>query len=356
MPSLIFNRPATRPYGDDAFFPDARVQWWYFSAELENGYRLMTFFLPRSLGETDGHDSSEPIVEIVLMKPGGNAIRQRRFFSPSEVAAQTGRLDVSLGDECRLSLEESPSPGKYVLKAQAGRLGYDLELVPELPPWAPLGKTQRIPRMIMALARRSLRTPDYFDYVPFVPRGRLTGSIRLDGEAMEVQGTGYHEQGWMNFAIHRFVPAWYWMHIEQAPWTIISGAGLPPRGVPVPGKVPRGGIAYVAQENQCLMSACDFTGFLVNWERISLGHPQKPGDRGMAWEVSARFWRPGLKVRVQLHSREVLDYMAFEHASETAERPYWSQALADAEVTIRRGRSETRFSTQAILESMVTGM
>ena len=67
----LFNRPWTRPPADDAHAPDAVVQWWYFDAVLKNGMKLMTFFLPRLLGITDGHDPDHA-VGAVADRPQGS--------------------------------------------------------------------------------------------------------------------------------------------------------------------------------------------------------------------------------------------------------------------------------------------
>ncbi len=348
---LLLNRAQPVPRNNSAYAPDAVVQWWYFDAQLANGWRLLTFFLPKALGTTDGHAPDQPQVEIVLRSPQGETILERRFFKPEQFSASTTTLDAAFGDDCSLAYD--PDKGRYLLKARAGRLAYDLEILPELPPWSPLSKTGRSNRPIFMLARRDLFTKDYFHYAPFVPRGKLSGKIIVDGQAMDADGSAYHEQGRMNFPLNKMVPVWYWLHIEKAPWTIISGTAHPPEGLP--GNRPWGGYGYIANKNTPLMSGLDMSGLFVLWTRIHHDFPQKPGDQGLAWDVTARFFRPGLLVRVSLSSLYVLDYLPFEHGEKTPQQPYWAQTVARTEVDIVHGLKKARFSCEGILETMVTG-
>ena len=159
----------------------------------------------------------------------------------------------------------------------------------------------------------------------------------------------------MSFPLHELLPAWYWLHIEQPPWTILSGTAAPPPGIPVPGKGTRGGFAYVQKGERRLLAASDGSGWLVNWTRIEKQSPGAQEEASMAWEAEVRLHRPGLKVKAKLFTQDILEYIPFEVPGKTIVRPYWGQTLAKTEVEILHGFKRSRLEGEAVLETMVTG-
>jgi len=335
------------------------MQWWYFDAVLDNGHRLVTFFLPKVYGAIDDHEFGLPILDIVLRKPGGETIRERRFFSPTELKTVPNNFGAYFGSDCSASFTKGSGRkdlGCYHLIATAGRITYDIKLEPELPPWAPVSSSGKAPRLMMMLTRGSIFTKDYMYYVPFVPRGRLTGQITVDGEPLNARGIAYHEQGIISFPLHEVVPAWYWLHIEKPPWTILSGTTVPSLESLTPKKGTHGGFACIYKGNQCLLAVNDYTGFLVNWMRLLKRNPEAQGELSMAWEADVRLLRLGLKAKIKLVSREILEFMPIRNRPEGSRiQPYWGQTVGDAEVEIIHGIKRDRVNAEGLLETMVTG-
>jgi hypothetical protein len=205
------------------------------------------------------------------------------------------------------------------------------------------------------LARRSFSTRDYMHYVPFVPRGRMEGRIFLDDEVLEVRGTGYHEQGRFSFPLHEFTDAWYWLHIEHPSWTILTGTVAHPPGLLAPKRETRGGFAFVRKDRKRLLATGDMSGLLVNWKRIEKRSPQPDSNGNMAWNAEVRLSRPGLVVKAEVRSSEVLERMPFSFHEHTPIKPCWSQSIASAKVRILHGVKRSRFETECVLETMASG-
>jgi len=355
---VLRTRPRTRPQTDAAHAPEAFLQWWYFDALLESGHRFLAFFLPRFAGSIEGGEPGLPMMEVALRSPDGQTCRARRFFQPGEFRAPPDRFHATFGEDGAVTFHPGGGRrglGRYTLRGRAGDMGFDLSIEPEVPAWSPSGPGGFFPRPFIMLLRRSLSSREWFHYVPFVPRGRMAGTITAGGETLDARGTAYHEQGRLNFCLSQFVPVWYWLHIERAPWTLLSGTGVPPRWLPRPGSGARGGIAFVQKGDACRMAAMDVTGLFVRWPRVRTRGASARDGRGMAWEASACLRRPGLRVDIEMVSRDVLVLVPFRYAEPTPVPPCWGQTVADARVEIRAGRRRTRFECQGLLETMVTG-
>jgi len=343
---------------DEAYAQDAYLQWWYFDAIFEDGHRLLTFVLPRSTGSMEQHPPDQPFLDIVLKPPSGDIIREGRSFSPREFSPRKGVFGASLGADCSVEFEEgrgSNRLGRYLLKARAGRLAYDLKLLPKLPPWSPNGPSGLLSRPAIMLARHSLFTKDYFHYAAFVPRGRLEGQIKVDGKPFNVRGSGYHEQGRNSFPLREFAKAWYWLHIEQPPWTILSGTVVPLHAFPRSRARAQGGFAFVQKGDQRLMGTADPFGVAVRWTRLVHRSARVGSEGSLAWEAGVRCFRPGLMVKADVDSREVLEHVHFHDSEKTRVPSHWSQTIASARVKILHGIRRVEFDAECVLETMVTG-
>ena len=357
MQNLFFSRAKPSPISDNAINLDANLQWWYVDAFLDDGSIFEAFLIPKLPWKIDGYDNvpGQPALDIIYRKPDGETIRERCLFEPSELVPLSGTFGAAIGKNCSFAYENPSNEnklGRYIFKAKAEKLEYDMELNPLLPSWTPLGAGGRTPRILMMLLQRSLSTKDYFHYVPYVPRGRVSGKIKVNGKTIEVKGTGYHEQGHMNLPLYDFMPAWYWLHIDHPPWTIFSGTANPPKTFPLPLKGTIGGMGYIQKGEKRLMSTLDYSGLMVNWKRIGSRDPDAVGEMNMAWEADVRLMRPGLMVKLNLVSKDVLEYMHFEIPEKPDAHPYWGQTVADAKVKIIHGFKKTEFETQCLLETM----
>jgi hypothetical protein len=75
----------------------------------------------------------------------------------------------------------------------------------------------------------------------------------------------------------------------------------------------------------------------------------------MAWKTNVRLMRPGLLVRAEITSKDVLELLPFELKVQTPLKPFWGQTVADARVEVIHGFKREKFEAECSLETMMTG-
>lgn len=355
---LNFIHDNVRPQSDEAFDPSAEFQWWYFDSQLDNGYRLLTFYTMNAPGiDTCG-------LNIVLRAPDGTLVKDPQFYPRDAFAPHEGTFGgvFAPGSEAHFDPHSNDGLGTYHIAANGKRIQYRLQVQPDVPSWSPLGSSgEAHPLLIagtkLASGRGNFLKKDRFRYCCFVPRGRLSGSLVVDGREMKVNGTVYHEHGMYTFPMGDLSQAWYWLHVSNDEWSIISGSLVAP-GLPYSTKVLKknthGGYVYALENGRQLMATMDFTGLLVDWKRVYKRVPDARGELSMAWGVEATFRRPGLEIHVDMVAKDVLEY--FPVGARAREEPFWGQTVGTAQVEVveRKGLKRTRrsFSADAVLETM----
>jgi hypothetical protein len=68
----------------------------------------------------------------------------------------------------------------------------------EVPPWRPGPREGELKPGIV------------FAWMPFVPYGRVEGTLTYDGTVHRVRGSCYHDHNWMNVDMTKIVDHWYW--------------------------------------------------------------------------------------------------------------------------------------------------
>lgn len=347
-----------RPQSDAAYDPAAAFQWWYFDSQLASGYRLLTFFTLNAPGiETFG-------LNLVLRGPDGTVVKDPLYLPRHTFVPDAGTFGGSFGErgEARFDPLGNGGLGTYRLSARGDRIRYDLEVLPDVPPFSPLGVRGELPAPLIAASKLlagggDFRANDRFRYTCFVPRGRLRGTIELDGKPLDASGRAYHEHGMYTFPMGQVSSAWFWLHVSNPEWTLVSGSLVAPGleyGRSPFAKETFGGYAYVLRGRERLMSTIDFSGALVNWREVRMRDPKARGRESMAWGLDAVFRRPGLAVELDVESYDELEYFAVDPTPE--EEPYWGQTVARANVVVTEygpfSLAKTRFTADAVLETM----
>ena len=358
MSFLTFNNPVSRPQSDEAYIDDVFFQWWYFDGLLDNGCRLLTF-----IGHGDIRHPNEVGVNIVLRKPDGESIDEEIYFPKSALQAAPDNFDMKFSENCSVRYEKGVGAkglGRYFLNIKFEKIEYELVIDPECPPFSPFRARGESPAPLIfaakVLSRQPLFKKDRFIYTSFVPRGRISGTIKTgEGETIDAAGSIYHEHGMFSFPINSLSAGWLWMHVDHPEWNIFSGTLIPPLFKYRWGKtfVANG---YVQHKDECLLAVMDYTGLMTRWTNIEMREPQAQGELSMVWNTDIKMAKPGLKVTAKLRSNDTLIYKVLDENPIPGVEQYWSQTVAKAEVEIIRGsglnRKTISFEADAVVETM----
>ena len=192
---------------DDALHIDMKKkgtrEWWYFDARLDNGYTVVGFF--RAKHERTGKTG----VEITIYKPNGEKIQNVIDYSPSDLRASRDIPDVQIGNnyiKVDFSNKELPI---YEIFLDEGEFGLHLKYTATVHGWKPgngyieFGKSNQ------------------FGWVIALPRADVEGTIKVNGEDIQVKGIGYHDHNWLNFNFALIINYWYWGRIYSENFTVI---------------------------------------------------------------------------------------------------------------------------------------
>jgi predicted secreted hydrolase len=192
---------------DDALHIDMKkrgtIEWWYFDARLDNGYTVVGFF--RAKNERNGKTG----VEITIYKPDGKKIQNVIDYPHSALKASKEIPDVQIGNnfiKVDYTNKELPT---YEIFLDEGDFGFHLIYKAKVHGWKPgegyieFGKSKQ------------------FGWVIALPRAEVEGTIKVDGETIQVNGIGYHDHNWLNFNFALLLDAWLWGRIFSENFTVI---------------------------------------------------------------------------------------------------------------------------------------
>ncbi len=178
-------------------------EWWYFDAKLEDGASLVIVFHTGPIASfTAGY---RPYVTFDLS--GGNGPEIHREFYPKE-----GDYSFSK-EQCQVRIGASTFCGDlhhYHIHYQDDAVDAEIDLEGRVPAWRPHS------------GHIFFNDKDYFAWLPSVPEGRVSGSIRYEGKEYDCRGTGYHDHNWGNKVMFFLMHHWYWGRVQIGDYTIVS--------------------------------------------------------------------------------------------------------------------------------------
>lgn len=178
-------------------------EWWYFDAHFEDGSTAVIVFSTRPLLERKG--SLKPNLQFTITDAQGTKYARFPVFAPHEFQASRERPEVYLASHwLRGNLH------RYEVHVDLGDLAADLTFEGVVPPWRPgAGKVY------------FGDFGHYFAWLPAIPFGQVTGTLRYAGRTHAVRGAGYHDHNWGNVDLNQVWDHWYWGRAHLGDYTLI---------------------------------------------------------------------------------------------------------------------------------------
>lgn len=181
-------------------------EWWYFDAIMEDGTKAVIHFNTKDRGNM--HDSvSHPSVVIKITRPDGKTHEKKYEYKSEEGSFEKESCDVKVGQHSlKGNLKE------YAIRVSAiDGLGADLKLTSLTKPWKPGSG-------YFAFGDND---EQYFTWLCIVPKGKVTGTITVDGEIYKVQGFGYHDHQWGNINPFMAWNTWLWARLDLKDYSML---------------------------------------------------------------------------------------------------------------------------------------
>ncbi len=196
-------QPAVQPFEDGMRTCAAagNYEWWYFDSKFPDGSSLVIVFFSKPV--TSMKARLEPYVSLDYLGADGTELHteaRSRDFSFSREGC-----DVRIG-ACRVTGDLK----KYALHFENEAVCADLELQATVPSWRPYS------------GHLYFGEKNYFAWLPGVPEGRITGTLRWQGGAKELDGTGYHDHNWGNRLMIFLMNDWYWGRARVGDYVVVS--------------------------------------------------------------------------------------------------------------------------------------
>ncbi len=176
-------------------------EWWYFDSKYPDGSSLVIVFFSKPVTSLKG--KFEPYVSLDYIGADGQEIHTEAR-SDSFHFSKEG-CDVRIG-ECSVkgNLKE------YDIYFRNPTAQAALHLQATVPSWRPYS------------GHLFFNETEYFSWLPSVPEGKITGTLRSAGREWRLDGTGYHDHNWGNKLMIFLMNDWYWGRAKVGDYVVVS--------------------------------------------------------------------------------------------------------------------------------------
>ena len=209
-------------------------EWWYMDAHLDDGSMLVLSYMS-NYGE---NDVIVPSININYVSK--DRLIDENIFKPEvSFSAATESCDVKIGksffkgeglDKYHIYLDEEYLPG-FSADVTIERL------TPSNRPGTGFWQAGEA----------------YFAWFNAVPYGKITGTVTIDGEVIEISGSGYHDHNWGNVPMNELLGNWYWGRAEVDGYAVVAASV---RFNEASGSKEQP-VLYVAKGDELVINACN---------------------------------------------------------------------------------------------------
>lgn len=178
-------------------FKAGKFEWWYFDAILDDGTKIAAVYSTKVQPFTF-LPGAHPALTFHITAPDGKD-HQGKFakFKKEDIILDKDKCNVHFGPHFITGDLKN-----YHLKAEPLEgLGFDLRLTNEVSSWR--GETGY-------LGFEDKKDEKYFTWFCAVPKGRVEGTVTIDGVTHQVTGLGYHDHQWGDTIQFDFLNHWFW--------------------------------------------------------------------------------------------------------------------------------------------------
>lgn len=169
-------------------------EWWYFDSILDDGTKVVVQFLSKN-GRTFASDKFHPTIFFKVTLPDGRQIDKEYHLKAEEIHWEKNACDVQFGPHF---FKGDLQHYQIHMQLQDG-MAADLTLYSTGKPYRP------------GTSYFQFGSEDkYYTWLCVVPRGKVTGSLTVDGQARNVSGSGYHDHQWGSINFHKYWNYWIW--------------------------------------------------------------------------------------------------------------------------------------------------
>ncbi len=176
-------------------------EWWYFDSKYPDGSSLVIIFYTKHV--TSFASSFKPFASLNYISPNGTEIRTE--CHSDDFSFSKDSCDVRIGN-CYVKGDLSHYDIYFKNEVAECRLTLDASV----PSWRPdsghiyFGKK------------------DFFAWLPSVPEGKMSGTLKTSAEEIELCGTGYHDHNWGNKLMILLINDWYWGRAKIGDYVVVS--------------------------------------------------------------------------------------------------------------------------------------
>ncbi|PNW62188.1 hypothetical protein ACZ99_14220 [Lactobacillus sp. ATCC 15578] len=174
-----------------------RWEWWYFDAILDDGTTIVIQDFTKQLKNIQ-QEGDYPTVQIKITLADGTKYIDQLFYDAEDSQFKNGQCDVVIGPHY---FKGDFSDYDIHVEAING-IGATLHLHSLSQPYRPKTGYWEFPNE---------GTPsDFYTWLCSVPKGKVTGTITINGAEKQVTGSGYHDHQWGSNVYMQLWNHWLW--------------------------------------------------------------------------------------------------------------------------------------------------
>ena len=176
-------------------------EWWYFDAKLDDGSIVVVYFWKIKAIKDFYY------IGVNYNRNDGYEYKKIKFFKQKDTFFEK--------DSCNIQYQNNHFIGNlenYKIKIDPNDFdgfGLDINLKSSVKPYRPQDGIINAGQ-------------DYFAWLAAVPNGKINGQLTLNGETIDISGSGYHDHNWGNIELQKLFDNWLWFRGTVGQYTIIG--------------------------------------------------------------------------------------------------------------------------------------